>query len=280
MSDFDPLDNDHSDILASHGYEDIRIATGRRTPVANLQYVAFGTLPPQNQSGFSAATFLLEPPRMSQTYARIVFNVALEQQSACRPQGRRGIAHAHCTLCTLFMLVGLILAPRPATAGNITYTWVEDDKQTVTASFVVKGTAQAAGSIKFSDVVSYSFSNPKLTLTFTTKDLSDFDFPMSISKTDAGPTNTGASILNSDNVDNVQLLQDFDSRWSMKEGERWRSPSGGEGFGHWTISGASTPEPSSLLFSGDCGGRRRALRLAPPPSARRLRFPLSTASPT
>jgi hypothetical protein len=203
----------------------------------------------KTDQGFSAATLLLEPPRMSNTYAHIAVNVASQQQSACRPKGRHGIALVHCTLCTLMMLVGLVLAPRPATAGNITYTWVEDDAQKVTASFEVKGTVQAAGSIKFTDVVSYSFSNPKLNLTFATKDLIDFDFPISISKSNAGPTPTGVSILNSENVANVQVLQDFDSKWSTKEGETWRSPSGGDGVGHWTISGASTPEPSSLVLA-------------------------------
>jgi hypothetical protein len=186
---------------------------------------------------------------MSNTYAHIAFNVAGQQQSACRPNRRHGIALVHCTLCTLMMLVGLVLVPRPATAGNITYTWVEDDSQKVTASFVVKGTAQAAGSIKFTDVVSYSFSNPTLNLTFTTKNLIDFDFPMSISKFTAGPTTVGASILNSENAANAQVLQDFDSKWSTKEGEEWRSTAGGPGVGHWTISGASTPEPSSLVLA-------------------------------
>ncbi len=159
----------------------------------------------KTDQGFAAATLLLEPPRMNNTYAHVAFGVAGQRQSALRPKGRHGIDLVHCTLCTLFMLLGLILAPRPATAGNITYTWVEDDAQKVTASFVVMCSAQAAGSIKFSDVVSYSFSNPKLNLEFTTKDLINFDFPISISKTTAGPTTTGASILNSENAANVQV---------------------------------------------------------------------------
>ena len=186
---------------------------------------------------------------MTNNDPHIPSQVAGEHQAVDRPDRRHATALVHCTFGILFMLLGLSLAPRPATAGNIIYTWVEDDAQKVTASFEVKGTAQAAGSIKFTDVVSYSFSNPKLNLTFTTKDLINFDFPISISKTTAGPTTTEASILNSENAANVQVLQDFDSKWSTKEGETWRSPSGGDGVGHWTISGASTPEPSSLVLA-------------------------------
>ncbi len=58
---------------------------------------------------------------------------------------------------TLFLLSGAVFAPRAAKA-DITYTWHEDDGQSITGSMTVKSAVQAAGQIQISDVTSFNFN--------------------------------------------------------------------------------------------------------------------------
>ena len=62
-------------------------------------------------------------------------------------------------IVTLFLLSGAAIAPRAAKA-DITYTWTEDDGQSVTGSMTVQSAAQAAGKIQLSDVISFHFTVP------------------------------------------------------------------------------------------------------------------------
>ncbi len=63
-------------------------------------------------------------------------------------------------LSVLSWLPGLALTTPSAHAGNILYTWVEDDSLKYSGSLLVKGTAQAAGQITASDIISFTFTTP------------------------------------------------------------------------------------------------------------------------
>ena len=92
----------------------------------------------KTDQGFSAATVLLEPPRMNNTYAPRRPSTSLAD-SSLRTDRKVGMGSILCTArCAPLHAARADPAPRPATEGNITYTWVEDDaRKKVTASFVV-----------------------------------------------------------------------------------------------------------------------------------------------
>ncbi len=132
--------------------------------------------------------------------------------SSHTPARRQGPRLARTTLSTLLLLAVLVIAPSAALA-NITYTWQEDDGQTVNGlpvngQLTVMSNVQAAGDISLSptasDVVSFNFTVPILLqatkiqspTTFQQPDLQTVTLP--ISKIDAFPdsptVNLGAII--------------------------------------------------------------------------------------
>ena len=177
-----------------------------------------------------------------------------------QPQRRCKLPRGSFTFCTLFALASFVLLPQRASAGNITYTWVEDDTQIVTGSLVVLGTAQQAGNITSTDVVSFAFSVPAPDSTYDTSNFVSFaPFPIPISVTDASPTTPGGTFeLPNMPVNDFHITISFDTNWSTHSGEAWtNSPDAPEfgnpisGVGHWTITGAAAvPEPSSFVLAG------------------------------
>ena len=98
--------------------------------------------------------------------------------SPAGPRPRNWTVLARCSLCTVIVLAGTVVALCSAAAGSITYTWNEDDGQNVQGSFVVLGVAQVIGSITASSVVSFNFSIPNTGPTLTV--LNSMSFPIPI----------------------------------------------------------------------------------------------------
>jgi hypothetical protein len=151
------------------------------------------------------------------------------------------------------VLSWIVLAPSPAVAGNITYTWVEDDGQSVQGSLVVLGSAQTAGSITFNDVV--SFESTIFGFDIGTADLTPTSFPLPISTATSEPDGAvytyiaGATYI-AGVVDAIPFQFEFDRNWSVPSGELMGIDDGG-GRGHWVITGASSvPEPPSHVLAG------------------------------
>ena len=160
---------------------------------------------------------------------------------------------------TLFLLSGAVFAPRAAKA-DITYTWHEDDGQSITGSMTVQSAVQAAGQIQISDVTSFNFnfdnvpegSFPSSSITFN-------NFPLPISPLDASPTATPSSntqlIAEKPGITFIMFVQ-FDALWNTPSGEFIEAESTGPniGAGHWIITGASpaaaVPEPSTAVVAG------------------------------
>jgi len=193
-----------------------------------------------------------------------------------RPQGPR---LARTTLSTLLLLAVLAIAPSVALAGDITYTWNEDDGKTVNGQPVngqltVTSSVQAAGDISIpNDVVSFNFTVPILLQatniqtpeTFKAPDLQPGTLP--ISTIDASPDspimNLGATITPVSSVLGIWGLSiGFGPSSIQKNMAEWTSIDkvtgfGGilvttdTGYGHWSITGASVtsvPEPSTAVL--------------------------------
>src|SRR5262245_15994719 len=164
--------------------------------------------------------------------------------------------HATRQIIVAAAVLGLAaVATGRAHADNITYTWHEDDTQSVVGSFVVKGSAQAAGTINLpGDEVSFDFVTPNATISSGAL-AGGFSIPISTS--DASPTavpgtEEGGSLFGISPSLNFSFA--FDTNWDVVKGEPWSVVASGSsltGVGHWTITGATTavPEPSSLALA-------------------------------
>jgi hypothetical protein len=111
--------------------------------------------------------------------------------------------------------------------------------------------AQRAGQIRFSDVTFFLFATP--TETFI-NDLDPLFFPIPISTTDASMSAFGTFLSAHGITINPFVDIDFnDQNRSGFESQFWSTGFQGapHGFGHWTISGASTPvpEPSNAVVA-------------------------------
>jgi hypothetical protein len=170
----------------------------------------------------------------------------------------RGVGLGRFTVCAIFAFAGFLLS-RDAGAGAITYTWHEDDGQDVVGSFVVPGSAQTNGIINFSDVVSFNFASVDIGFSFDTSTLTSEFFPISISMATAIPVPTDETLLEAQifptpstgEVVNVA----FDQSLELPSGERFdyfpvNHGAISQGYGHWSISVASVPEPSTLVLAG------------------------------
>jgi len=159
---------------------------------------------------------------------------------------------------TLFLLSGAVFAPRAAKA-DITYTWHEDDGQSITGSMTVQSAVQAAGQIPFSDVTSFNFNFDNVPEgSFPFSSLTSFTFPLPISPLDASPMappTTGTELEAVKSTTYFMSVQ-FDANWSTTFGEAIivENVAIGLGDGHWIITGASpaaaVPEPSTAVVAG------------------------------
>jgi hypothetical protein len=155
-------------------------------------------------------------------------------------------------LYVLSWLPGLALTTSTAHAGNILYTWVEDDTLKYSGSLLVKGTAQAAGQIAASDIISFTFTTPNSN--YDKNDiLTDF-LPIPISTTNAGFTAErkaiGAVYLGGGSAHD--LIVSVNSKYAENSGEGVSDKVGHNppvrGAGHCVITFV-VPEPSSLVLS-------------------------------
>jgi PEP-CTERM motif len=170
----------------------------------------------------------------------------------------RGTGLGRFTVCALFTFAGFLLA-RDAGAGSITYTWHEDDGQDVVGSFVVARSAQTNGIINFSDVVSFNFASVDIGFSFDTSSLTSDFFPISISMATAIPVPTDETLLVADFSPTPSTDEDvevaFDQSLELQSRERFdyfpvNHGTKSQGFGHWSISVASVPEPSTIVLAG------------------------------
>jgi len=155
-------------------------------------------------------------------------------------------------LCVLSALVWVGSPPTDARA-DIIYTWHEDDGQNVTGSLEVLNSAQPAGQITASNVVSFAWTDPygaynKADMLLYT------NFPIPISTTTAeftAPNNSALGIDAGNGLQyvNVQASVPTTTPSSMQWYEALPA-STPDGFGHWTISQTSTiPEPSTITMA-------------------------------
>jgi len=142
--------------------------------------------------------------------------------------------------------------------ADIVYLWVETDFQSVGGILDVLSSAQPAGMINLSDVVSFTFTTP--TSSYTTADLTAASFPISISTSTALFNNPSAAPMEATYVDgglNTHLLESGVALGANS------SPPGGfaidfvngtqtlGGQGYWELTGQSAiPEPSSFVLGG------------------------------
>jgi hypothetical protein len=151
----------------------------------------------------------------------------------------------------LFLLAGASFATRSAKA-DITYTWDYDSGSVYAGSMTVKGSAQSAGEIQLTDVLTFSFTTPEGSITQPSQ-LIGSDFPLRISSTDASPTPTAQEM--EAQAGTLSFNVEFDKDWSMPKYENAFDSTGSSGHfgqGHWTITGAtisSVPEPSSAVLA-------------------------------
>ena len=102
----------------------------------------------------------------------------------------------------------LFMTTTPSRA-DIVYLWVETDGQSVSGSLDVLSSAQPAGMINLSDVVSFSFTTPSPS-SYTAADLVASSFPISISTSTALFSGPSGSVLEATYVDaasNTHLLK-------------------------------------------------------------------------
>ncbi len=160
---------------------------------------------------------------------------------------------------TLFLLSGAVFAPRAAKA-DITYTWHEDDGQSITGSMTVKSAVQAAGQIQISDVTSFNFNFDIVPEgSFPSSSLTSNNLPLPISPLDASPTatpTTDTSLIAEKPGETFIMSVYFDANWNTLSGEVIVADSTKPdlGAGHWIITGASpaaaVPEPSTAVVAG------------------------------
>lgn len=197
--------------------------------------------------------------------------------SSHRPARRQGPRLARTTLSTLLLLAVLAIAPSAALAGDITYTWHEDDSQSfsskVTGLLTVTSVVLKHDVISLNgdnsippDVVSFQFYVPVLKNSFQTFDQYDLlPATLQISKTDATPDSTsallGAQIITGP-LNTIALQVDFGppSAYTSKSPEHWttiNTPQGqtptfisGDGYWSTTVPAVSTvPEPPSAVLA-------------------------------
>ncbi len=185
-------------------------------------------------------------------------DAGLHRPARRRLQKCRGNGLGRFTFCALLTIAGLLLA-RDAGAGTITYTWHEDDGKDVVGSFVVAGSAQTNGIINFSDVVSFNFSSADIGFSFDTSTLTNEFFPISISMATGIPLPTDETLLVAQifpTPSTVAVFRvSFDQLLELQSDEVFdyfpaNHGTLSQGFGHWSISVASVPEPSTLVLAG------------------------------
>jgi hypothetical protein len=155
-------------------------------------------------------------------------------------------------LSVLSWLPGLALTTPTAQAGNILYTWVEDDSLKYSGSLLVKGSAQAAGQITASDIISFTFTTPNSS--YDKSDILTEFLPIPISTTNAGFTAEfkaiGAVYLAGGKAHDLSVS--VNSKYAEISGEAVSDKVGHNppvrGAGHWVITFV-VPEPSSLVLS-------------------------------
>ena len=176
----------------------------------------------------------------------------------------RGASLAHGIVFTLFLLAGPAIAP--VEAGQITYTWVNTQLNTLTGSFSVMDSAQTAGSIASgaadTEITALSFTTPDAT--YTANGLPT-QYSLPISEDNAAPTApfpTGGLFLTSTDGNfglNISFDADDPNTKNAMSFESWYEttpPTGrgssitSEGYGYWQVEGATqTPEPSTLVLA-------------------------------
>ncbi len=180
-----------------------------------------------------------------------------------------GACFARTFFVTLFLMSGSAMVPSASKAGII-YTWHEDDGQSITGSMAVKSTVQAAGEITFADVTSFTFTFnvSQVNESFQTNELEALYFPLPISTTDASPLGfiNGVTIGAQSGTTGDNFYVAFSVFWDTNSGELWQDYNITTqalvvtGYGHWTITGATTPsavpEPSAAIMGviGTVGG--------------------------
>src|SRR5262245_18137083 len=87
------------------------------------------------------------------------------------------------SLSVVAALISIPLSCMPGMADTIIYTWIEDDGQAVAGQLVVNSSAQAAGQITASDIISFSWTGLHDTYNATPPLIPD---PLPISTLDAG----------------------------------------------------------------------------------------------
>lgn len=160
------------------------------------------------------------------------------------------------TLAVSLLAFGLaIIGPGNARA-DISYTWHEDDAESVQINLNVLSATQAAGRINFADITSatlvLSYYPPSFASTekYSKANL-DPSLSLGISSVDASPV-SGAIGLSP--LSDRTLFVAFDRGWNTIGGE---SLVYGTidfsaliiGHGHWTIGGTAVPEPSSAILT-------------------------------
>ena len=182
------------------------------------------------------------------------------------PRRSRLLSSGMCLTVLAFWV--LQFSTSSAAKADISYLWHETDGQAVSGIMDVLSSAQLAGKINQSDVVSFSFSTPYPS-SYATSDLVAASFPISISKFTAKFDDPLASPLEATYTDaafNIHLLQT-----GVELGAN-SSPPGGYALefidgvqklgaqGYWSVTGASVlpgvPEPNTLIvgvISGFCG---------------------------
>jgi hypothetical protein len=148
-------------------------------------------------------------------------------------------------MSVLSALVCVAHQPAPAVAGNITYTWVEDDGAPVTGSLVVTDAALTAGEITLSNLVSFSWIDP--IATYTAANISSL--ALDISPTTGGFTQLGVATFDAI-ASGSELIVEADHRWDVPGGQTFVEVTPFfTGTGHWEISGVSVPEPSTFTMA-------------------------------
>jgi hypothetical protein len=157
----------------------------------------------------------------------------------------------------------LFVVPSTPSRADISYLWHETDGQFVSGTLDVLSSAQPAGMINQSDVVSFSFSTPYPS-SYATSDLVASSFPISISKITAKFDNPAAAPLEATYTDaalNVHLLKvgvELGSNSSPPGGFALEYINGTQVLGaqgFWEVTGQAilppaVPEPNTLIVTG------------------------------
>ena len=172
------------------------------------------------------------------------------QRAARAATVARPITFVRHIFCALLALGVTAVGIARVSAGSVTYTWIEDDGQSVTGHLTVRTPLSVPGEITLpTDVTSFAFST-------TPGDFDETeivgDGPISV---DAQFFPTGSPSTTNQIVANLLgdvLELEFDNLAATTSSELWEvatPPKNFNGVGHWAMLTASVPEPSSAVLA-------------------------------